>query len=311
MLCVEAPDPVISEPDDVLVRIEAFPINPADLLAMQGFYPRSDPRSLTLGTEATGVVEAVGSTVSGIRPGDSVILLSLDNWSEKKIVKAHQVIPILSDIDLLQRACLKVNPATAALILRLFVDLNPGDWLLQNAAGSAVGRAMIQIARRRGLRTASVVRRESAIDDLIRLGADVVLIDGDDLASRVAAATNGAEIRLAADAVAGMATNRLCSCLASRGSLVIYGALSGEPLTVNPGMMVFQDISLRSFWLTRYLATADQTGITDLYREIERFVSEGQIVAQIDSVHDAGAIRDAVRRAGSADVAGKVVVTFS
>jgi NADPH:quinone reductase-like Zn-dependent oxidoreductase len=128
--CVKIADPTIPAPDDVLVRVEVFPINPADLLTMRGIYPRSDPSSSTLGIEALGVVEAVGASVVEIAPGDRVILLSVDNWSQKKLVEADQVVRVSPDADRFRLATLKVNPATAALLLTLFVDLRPGGLAL-------------------------------------------------------------------------------------------------------------------------------------------------------------------------------------
>jgi mitochondrial enoyl-[acyl-carrier protein] reductase / trans-2-enoyl-CoA reductase len=310
VLCAAAPAPVIGAPDDLLVRVEAFQINPADLLVMRGVYPRNDPRSLTLGNEAIGVVEAVGAAVANVAPGDRVILLTVDNWSEKRLAKAHQVMRVSPEIDRLQLVGLKVNPATAALMLRLFIDLQPGGWFLQNAANSAVGRAAIQIARRRGIRTINVVRRESLVAEMNALGGDVVLVDGDDLPRRVVEATAGAAISLAADAVAGAATNRLASCLARQGSLVVYGATSGEAVVVNPALMVFQDLRLRGFWLTRHLAAAPYAELVALYAELEQLIDRGFLVAAIDSVFKVEAIKDAVARACSSNTSGKVVVTF-
>lgn len=309
--CVDVADPAISAPDEILVRTEIFPINPADLLTMQGYYPRSGPDAPTLGIEALAVVEAVGPAVTDVAPGDRVILLSVDNWSERKIVKAHEVVPVSATFDATRLASLKVNPATAALLLTHFVDLQPGEWLLQNAANSAVGRAVIQIARSRGIKTANVVRRAGVAAELESIGADIVLSDGDDLPARIAEATNGATIRLAADGVAGSATNRLASCLAPKGTLVIYGAMSGEAAAVNPGLLVFQDIALRGFWLTRYLATAPRSDVRDLYADLEKMVERDQLVTAVDSVFASEDIKAAVRRAGEAGGGGKVFVRFN
>jgi NADPH:quinone reductase-like Zn-dependent oxidoreductase len=309
--CVDVAKPVLAAADDVLVSVRAFSINPADLLTMWGFYPRSDPHSPALGIEAAGVVEAAGRAVTNVAAGDRVILLSGDNWSERRVVKADQVVRASADIDFFQLAGLKVNPATAALLLKLFVELRPGDWFLQNAANSSVGRAAIQIARSRHLRTVNVVRRESAVAELRAIGADRVVIDSDDLARDVATATWGGEIKLAADAVAGTAAGRLAACLVPHGSLVVFGAMSGEAPAVNPGFLVFQDVSLHGFWLTRYLRTAPLAEIVALYRTLEGMLTAGELAARIDSVFQADDIKAAVRRAGESGRTGKVVVTFT
>lgn len=308
--CVEVADPMISALDDVLVRVEVFPINPADLLTMQGFYPRSDPGSPTLGIEALGVVEAIGAAVVDITPGDCVVLLTSSNWSQKKLVKPRELVRVSPNIDRFQLATLKVNPATATLLLTLFVDLQPEDWILQNAANSAVGRAVIQIANNRGIRTVNVVRREDVIPDLKGIGADVVLVDGDDLPRRVAQATNNASIGLAVDAVAGTATNRLASCLAATGTLVVYGAMSGEAAHIDPSLLVFQNINVRGFWLTRHLASAPRPETLQLYAELERLVDRGQLKSRVDSVFPVEGIKFAVKQASEIGGTGKVFVTF-
>jgi len=308
--CVDVGAPAISMPDEILVAVEVFPINPADLLTMQGYYPRSDPGEPTLGVEALAVVEAVGSAVTEVAPGDRVILLTGDNWRERKVVKAHEVVRVSATIDPLRLASLKVNPATAMLLLTHFVDLRPGEWFLQNGANSAIGRAVIQIARSRGIRTVNVVRRKEVAAELERVGADIVLLDGDDLPARVAEATNGTAIRLAVDGVAGSATNRLASCLAPNGTLVVYGAMSGEAAAVNPGLMVFQDIAMRGFWLTRYLASALRSDVLRLYADLETMMERGQLVGVVDSVFAAEDIKAAVKQAGEAEGGGKVFVRF-
>lgn len=309
--CVEVPDPVLAEPDDVLVRVELFPINPADLLTLQGHYPRASPHAPTLGIEAMAAVEAVGPQVTEFAPGDRVILLGGDNWSELKLVKRGGMVRISNMIDSRDAASLKVNPATAMLLLRHFADLKQGDWFLQNAASSSVGRAAIQIARRLGIRTANVVRRPEAAPELKALGADLVLMDDDSLPERLAEATGGAPILFATDAVSGASTNRLASCLSAGGTLVIYGAMSGAAAAINPGLAVFQDIRLRGFWLSRHLATAPRPEILNLYAELEQLMTEGHLRSQIDSEYPADQIRRAVMRAGDASAAGKVLVRFA
>src|SRR5258708_38136495 len=104
---------------------------------------------------------------------------------------------------------LRINPATAQLLLEDHVSVAPGDWVIQNVANSAVGRHLIVLAKGRGLRTVNVVRRDDVADELRELGANVVLTDGPDLAERVHAAVGGAAIRLGIDAVSGGATKRI------------------------------------------------------------------------------------------------------
>lgn len=297
--------------DEVLVRVLAFPINPADLLTMQGVYPRLDASTKTLGNEAVGEILATGSDVVHLEPGNRVILLSLNNWREYRLVKAHEVVKVSPHGDLMQQSGLKVNPGTASMLLRDFVPLQTGDWIIQNAANSSVGRAAIQLAHLSGIKTVNVVRRSDVIDDLEALGGDVVLLDGEDLAERVAAVTKNAPVRLGIDSVGGQATNRMASCLEPGATLVIYGAMSGELAAIAPGTIVFKDLRVRGLWLSKRLQSAPRDVIDTLYRGLDELSVSGGLVAKIDSVFRADDIRSAVRRASQSGIDGKVMVTFN
>ena len=152
----------------------------------------------------------------------------------------HPLSRLPPDIGRETAAVLKVNPATALLLLETYTALSPGDWVIQNAANSAVGRALIALAAAKGIRTINVVRRQELADELRALGGDHVLADADDLAGHVTA-LGGAQIQLAIDAVGGVSTGRLAGCLSTGGTLVAYGAVSGEPMRIDPARMVFGD----------------------------------------------------------------------
>jgi NADPH:quinone reductase-like Zn-dependent oxidoreductase len=306
----EAAMPPEPEGDSVLVKVMAFPINPADLLTMQGVYPRLDVSTSAVGNEAVGEIVAAGTDVEGLAPGDRVILLTLNNWRQFRLVKAHDVIGLSSHGDLMQQAGLKVNPATASLLLQNFVDLKPGDWIIQDAANSAVGRATIQLAKLSGVRTINVVRRADVVDELEKLGADVVLVDGDDLSARAHAEIGDGSIVLGIDSVGGAATDRIAACLGPGGTLVIYGAMSGTPCAINPGTLVFQDIRIRGFWLSKYLMNVPRDAVKALYARLDDLSSSGRLVTKVDSVFRADDIKSAVRRASTPGINGKVMVVF-
>jgi NADPH:quinone reductase-like Zn-dependent oxidoreductase len=307
--CAQVDDPVVSKPNDVLVRVDLFPINPADLSTLQGFYPRGDQGSLSLGVEATGTVQAVGSSVDDVAIGDRVLLATTETWSELKVVSDRQVVRLSATIDPRRAARLKVNPATGALLLREFATLGAGDWIVQNAANSAVGRAVAELARHSGVRTVNIVRRPELLPAL-RDQREVVLLDGEGLPDAVAAATNGAPVRLGLDAVGGDATGRLAACVADRGSLVIYGAAAGQPALINPATVVFRDIRVRGFWLTGWLSRTPAAEIRRLYAELEQLGDKLDLTGPVDSVMDASDIQAAVARAIQIGATGKVLVTF-
>jgi len=213
--------------------------------------------------------------------------------------------------DILQQAGLKVNPATADLLFSQFVELEPGSWIIQNAANSAVGRAAIQLARISGIRTVNIVRRPDVVDELKALGAEIVLLDGDDLPGRVAEQVENAPILLGMDCVGGTATDRIASCLGQGATLVVYGAMSGQTAAIGPGTIVFNDLRIRGFWLTRYLSNASRDTTETFYRRLDDLSASGRLLTKIDSVFRADDIKSAVRRACQAGLDGKVIVRFN
>ena len=247
--CVDVPEPPAPATDEVTVSIEASPINPADLLLITGRYGKLPPLPTTPGAEAVGRVTALGTGVKDIVEGARVMMPARQNWSERRTVKADTVLEVPSDIDVLQLATLRIGPPTAHLLLRDMVALQPGDWVIQDAANSGVGRQLIRYARARGIHTVNIVRRESLAELLQSDGADVVLVDGVDLPERVRNAVGDGQIRLAIDAIGGEITRRLCDCLADGGTFVSYGMLSGQPCLIEPEQFCFRGIQARGFWL--------------------------------------------------------------
>ena len=152
---------------------------------------------------------------------------------------------------------LKVNPATAKFMLDRYVDLKPGDWVVQNAGNSAVGRYLIQLAKTKGVHSINIVRREGIEQELTEIGADLVMVEGEDLPEKVMAELGDANIPLAIDAVAGKATLNLGGILNEEGTVVNYGLLSGEPCQLTADMVVFKGITLTGFWLAKTLGGDD------------------------------------------------------
>ncbi|MEN9818717.1 MAG: hypothetical protein RLZ32_2597, partial [Gemmatimonadota bacterium] len=210
--------------------------------------------------------------------------------------------------DPLQLAMLAVNPPTASLLLSEFVALREGDWVIQNAANSGVGEYVIQLARARGVRTVNVVRRADAVAPLTALGGDVVLVDGPDLAARVAAATGKAKIALALDAVGGAATDRVAQCLAPGGTVVNYGALSGEACHLGPGQLIFRGVQLKGFWLAQWFRTTSPAQQQALYGELVAAIAAGRLHARVHATYPLARVREAVAAAAQGGRHGKVLL---
>jgi len=265
--CVEVPDVGAPGPGEVVFDVLAFPINPADVSFCRGSYRLRPPLPATPGAESVGRVAAVGAGVAGLGPGDLVVNMQRENWVQRRRIRSEDAIPVPSGLDLPQAAMLRINPATAQLLLEDHVALSPGDWVIQDVANSAVGRHVILLAKARGVRTVNVVRRDDVAAELRALGADVVLKDGPDLAERARAATGGAPIRLGIDAVSGEACRRIADSVSDGGVVVSYGSMSGEDPAIGRSALNMRGVSLTGFNLRAWTGQAHAApGAGDLCR---------------------------------------------
>jgi NADPH:quinone reductase-like Zn-dependent oxidoreductase len=293
---------------EVVVDIEAFPINPADLLTITGSYAVRPTLPATLGAEAAGRISARGAGVEDLAVGDRVIVLARDNWCQQRRLPAAQVLKAPAAADPLQVAMLKVNPATALLMLERYVALQPGDWVVQDAANSGVGTNLIRLAKARGVRTVNVVRRASLVAPLEAIGADLVVVDGEDLAERVHAAGAG-PIRLAIDAIGGEAVMRLAACLAEGGTVVNYGLLSGRPCMLGADQTIFRSITLTGFWLQKALTAMARPDLVKLYHDLAKWVADGTLRVEVEATYPIEQIKQALAHAGREGRSGKILVT--
>jgi mitochondrial enoyl-[acyl-carrier protein] reductase / trans-2-enoyl-CoA reductase len=293
----------------VLVQVLAAPINPSDVLTLTGTYGQLPPLPATGGNEGVGKVVQQGPAVSFPPVGQTVLLpVGCGTWATHVVAEAKKLMPLPNDADVQQLAMMTVNPPTASLMLSEFVDLNPGDWVIQNAGNSGVGAYLIQLAKIRGFKTVNIVRRESAVAGVLALGADVVLVEGSGLAKRVAEATGGAAIRLGIDAVGGKATDHLAMCLAQGATLINYGMMSGEPCVVSPSSFVFRDITLRGFWLAFWFRKATPAQQTAVFGEIAQLIAAGKLHTKVHATFDVSEIKQAVALAAQGERDGKILI---
>jgi len=309
--CAEVADLGGPAADEVVFEVLLFPINPADMWFCRGSYRLKPPLPATPGAECVGRVTAVGAAVKHVKPGDLVINLQRENWAEKRKVKGDDAIPLPAGIDLRQAAMVRINPPTAQLMLSDFVELKGGDWVIQNVANSAVGRLLIVLAHQRGLRTVNVVRRPELADELRQLGADLVIVDGEDLAERVARETGNAPVKLGVEAIGGAATGRLAECVMTDGTVVHYGSMSGEDPRVGRSNFIYRGVRLTGFMLGRFLAKRSPQKIREIYADLAGQVVAGKLHAPVDTVYPIEKIRDALAHADKGGRNGKILVSPS
>lgn len=299
--------PVLA-PGQALVAVLAAPINPSDVLTLTGEYGIL-PLPAVGGNEGVGRVVELGPDTQGPAVGQTVLLpAGIGTWASHVLAPVAKLVPLPNGADPQQLAMLTVNPPTASLLLGNFVDLKPGDWVVQNAANSGVGSYLVQLAGQRGLKTVNVVRRESAVAGVEALGADVVLVDGEDLDARVKAVTHGASIKLGVDSVGGSATLRLAACLSEGGIVVNYGALSGDACKVSPRELVFRDITLKGFWLARWFRITPAAQQHALLAELAGLIAAGKLKAPIQATYDLTQIKQAVAAAAAGERQGKIMI---
>ena len=308
--CVEVPDVGAPTAWEVVVDVEAFPINPADLAMLAGQYGKLPKLPSTIGMEAVGRVAQSGESVTDLADGDRVVILANDNWAERRKVPAAAVHKVSGEGDPTRFAMLKVNPATAMLILRDFVELKRGDWIIQTAPLSAVGRCVMQIAKARGIRSVNIVRRPEARAEVAAVGGDCAIeVDGN-LASSVREAVSGAPIRMAIDAVGGPEVSLLAECLSEGGCIVNYGMLSGEPIEIAPEQTIFRGIRVEGFWVSRVLNRLSLQERHELFSSLADLVESGSLKMPVDSTYRMDQIGEALARAEQGGRTGKVLISL-
>ncbi|WP_114286366.1 zinc-dependent alcohol dehydrogenase family protein [Candidatus Halocynthiibacter alkanivorans] len=308
VLALKNAEPTALAADQVRIKVLRSPINPADLMQISGTYPLHLSLPAVAGSEGIGRISERGSGVAGLKVGQLVQLPGGTGcWQSETVVSARGLTP-LPDADLDQLSMITINPPTAFLLLSDIKELSPGDWILQNAGNSAVSRYVIQLAKMRGIKTVSVVRRTDVVAELETLGGDVVLLDGDDLAARVSKATGGAVIGLGFDAVGGTASGRLATCLGRGGTLVSYGAMSGEPVQISQMSTIANDVTLRGFWLAPWFCVSTPARCKEVFCEILALIVAGELSVPVDQVFALEDLDQALARASQGGRNGKVLL---
>lgn len=291
---VDVPDVGAPAKGEVVIALEASPINMSDLLMISGRYGYRPHLPSIVGSEGVGRVVAVGNGVKHLKPGDRTLVpYPTPAWAERIRADATRL-QALPGGDVHQLAMLGINPPTAYLMLTEFVNLPAGSWVIQNSANSGVGRALIAIAKSLGLKTVNVVRRDDIVAELKATGGDVVLVDGPDLGKRVVAETGGARIALAVDGVGDTATLNLLSCLADGGVHVFYSSISGKPFVAPGPALIFRDISIRGFWLANWFKRATPEQINAMYDRLAPLVASGAISVPVAGTYRFADIAEAV-----------------
>ncbi|MGV4925749.1 zinc-dependent alcohol dehydrogenase family protein [Streptomyces sp. BHT-5-2] len=302
-------------PDEVVIRVEAFGLNRAEVMFRSGNYIESARKfPARLGTEASGVVEAVGAQVTGFAVGDPISVVpafSMNDhgvYGERTIVPAAALVHRPEEIGAVEGAAVWMPYVTAYGALVEVGGMRAGDTVVITAASSSVGLAAIQTALRVGAVPIATTRTGAKKKALLAAGAaDVVVTDEEDVVERVLGLTDGRGAEFVFDAIAGPGVLDLAKVVAPGGTLIEYGALSGETTPYPAFDLGMPALNMRTY--TLFETTTDPQRL----RRAEAFVASGlrsgAFKPVVDRVFGLEEIADAHRYMEAGAQVGKIVVT--
>jgi len=298
-------------PGQVRLRVLLSPIHNHDLWTVRGTYGFKPALPAASGTEALGIVDALGEGVEGLEVGQRVVTGgTFGAWAEYLVTKAAGLIPVPESIPDESASQLISMPFSAISLLE-FLAVKEGDWIVQNAANGAVGRMLAQLGAARGVNVIGLVRRAEGVEELRAQGiADVVATDQNDWRERAAALTGGAPIIAGVDSVGGEASGQVLSLIAENGTLVAFGAMSSPVMEISSGDVIFKQATVKGFWGSKVSQAMDPSTRGVLFSELIRRVGDGTLTLPVSGVFDAADVRDAVRASNTPGRIGKVLLKF-
>ena len=307
----------VSEPalgqEDVLVSMEAAPLNPSDFLLVRGLYGVRPAFPFSVGAEGVGRVTQTGSKVDVALQGKRVLILPTyeqGTWADQVVVPVRNIVPMSNDADPLQLAMIGINPVTAYLLLNRYVALKPGDWIGQTAANSAMGQYLIALAKLAGVKTLNVVRREDAAEQVRQWGGDRVVLQGDNLYKDSEEALDGKKLSLVLDTVGGTPVGELAKSLRPGGSIVVYGLQSGQFPAISPRDLIYRGLGLHGFWLMNWIRNAPRTEIQEVYQKLGDLVADGSLSAAVEHVYPLEQFKEAFEHSLQSNRSGKILFKF-
>ena len=279
---VQQAEPQIGE---VRVRLLAATINPSDYGMIGGSYGRLRELPAVAGREGVGVVEAIGRGVTSVGVGARVRFPEAGAWQETACMAADDVLLVPADVSIEQAAFSFINPPTAYCLLQKMVDLAPGSWVLQNAGNSAVGLAVIQMAKVLGFKTISQVRREELIAPLKALGADHVVIEGSGWAKQVNELTGGEPIQLALNSIGGASASDQIKALGEGGTQVTFGAMVADLVRFPTRFLIFNDVRLVGFWWDQWSQKAGAQGLNQVMSAVYAMMRDGTLKLPVEATY--------------------------
>lgn len=304
----ESPMPT-GAPGQVLVEMLRAPVNPADINVVEGKYGILPELPAIIGNEGIGRVVG-GSLPEGWGLGDLVVPLLSGNWCSHRWLAPGDLVRIPSTTPPDQAAMLSVNPLTALALIEHGIEkqgLEPGDWIAQNAANSALGQSVIQIAKALGFHTWNLVRRPEVAAELRALGADCVVVEGEDDAAEPPEAAP----KFAINAVGGASALRLANQLAPGGWVVTVGAMARQPLKIPNGLLIFKNLTFAGFWLAEWRNRTPKSEVDQRIQRLAEWMTIGKLQIAISAHFSLDEVHAALDAAATDQRSGKVLLNLA
>ncbi|GAA1144471.1 zinc-binding dehydrogenase [Nesterenkonia lutea] len=303
---VETPEP---GPGEVRIRTLMSPIHNHDLWTIRGSYGFKPELPARAGTEAVGVIDAVGEGVEDLAVGQRVASGgTFGVWAEYFLAPAAGLIPVDEAAPDEIAAQLVAMPFSTLALLD-WLDLKEGDWIIQNAANGAVGRILAQLAPTRGINVLGLVRRDAAVEELATQGIDqIVSTETPGWEERVAEITGGAKIIAGIESVGGEAADQVLSQLCEDATLVVFGAMAGGTMALNSGTIIFKNVTVRGFWGSRVMGELSAQRRGELFSELLTRASDGSIPLTTEASYPLEQVQDAARANFAEGRTGKIML---
>ncbi|AEL09313.1 zinc-binding dehydrogenase [Xanthomonas campestris pv. raphani] len=287
----------------VRVAMRRAPIHNHDLWTVRGNYGYKPELPAIGGSEAAGVIDALGEGVEGLQVGQRVVAAGVhEAWAEYFLADASGVVPLPDGLDD-ERGCQLIAMPLSALMLIEFLQVKQGDWIVQNTANGAVGKTVAMLAAARGIQVINLVRRDAGVEELAALGiGNAVSTAQDGWQAQVRALAGDAPIVRAIDSVAGNAAGELMALLAEGGELISFGAMTGEPLQISSGDVIFKQATVRGFWGSKVMQATKAEDKRRMIGELLTAALDGSLALPVEAVFD---LHDAAKAAAASDEPGR------
>ncbi|MFM0603179.1 zinc-binding dehydrogenase [Paraburkholderia sediminicola] len=295
----------------VRIKSTLSPIHNHDLWTIRGQYGYKPQLPAVGGTEVAGVIDAIGAGVEHLKPGQRVVVAGIhEAWADYVLAPAAVVVPLpdaISD----ETGCQLIAMPLSAVMLLEYLHLEPGQWFIQNTANGAVGKTLAMLANARGINVVNLVRREAGIAELAEVGiGNAVSTESDGWKTQVRDIVGDAPLVAGVDSVGGDASGDIFGLLGENGTLVSFGAMSGELMRISSGDAIFKQATVKGFWASKIFEVTSGADKARMIGELLRLAASGELKLPVEAVFNVGSVAQAATASEKSARKGKVLLRF-